>query len=897
LSANSSGHQLTGLVAHPDRLSPLRLWAALTSEERIAAAQAALSSTEADRREGFVKVVATSRGFRQQTVHKWDDKKLALELGRTRLRAPDLAADLLAKFHFAQRSALLCAFMDALSIPHENGSVSGDDLNESRWTSIEISAAADALAQQFGHRAVVVYLLTLITLSKPGFQDNLWDWLQSNPLEHDPGHSDATLDSELGEDENTEEKRPDEHAGFTTMDTLLVHSAIATAQGIEGALSVDAIQDLLDELIQLNHTRHRSYFHLGLCDVLFHGEARRDLPAQNEARSRWYWAGAIQAFARQEEWATIVAEYDQTPLIRALGDGQDHASESVVLWIAEALRKSNRTIELSDFVSTDALRHSPRLYRSMLDSATEMLRADDGAGARSLLEALIRATDAMVSDGFSSSNPLFLEAHRRMAHCHRQLGEMVQARQGLTQLLELDQDANIQAMVRADLGLIAGGFRRLAEVRLDGPEPALVVEALDKGLEHFTAAHHNRVSYSSHGQFCLGVTALFKQNWDEALRFLEEARASFRANRNRYKDGPIVARCDLYFGIAAAHSLRAEKLGIAAKAIQDGLQAGAQWPWDLVESTMTCLSIGGPELIEPVLCTSLLADPTESTLDALLGIPNLKSTTVATRLYVRAMGEGRSSELRARDLRAALAAHLDNFDHDTASEILDHLEELAVSGAGQDEFAALLEDPGAYEPAWSREDALIAEVRCREAAGALAPAATLLLGHGHRLLARGRDGALEEAIGILEHVKTYGLDEDVWTPFASHLTGLCGQEGQPRQPPEATPVSVLVVGGDEGNSKHDEAIRRALAERAPHISVAFIRPGWSGNWRKALDDTKRAMKKADAMVLMRLMRTEFGKQVRASTELPYRHCYGAGTTLVVSTIIAAATWGQPRGLL
>jgi len=102
---------------------------------------------------------------------------------------------------------------------------------------------------------------------------------------------------------------------------------------------------------------------------------------------------------------------------------------------------------------------------------------------------------------------------------------------------------------------------------------------------------------------------------------------------------------------------------------------------------------------------------------------------------------------------------------------------------------------------------------------------------------------------------------------------------------------VLVVGGDERNSDLEERVRRRLASTGEPIEVEHIRPGWSGNWAPALERSLALAQRADAVVILRLVRTEFGRALRADLDRPWVHCPGFGTQTVTRMVRQAARWG------
>ena len=123
-----------------------------------------------------------------------------------------------------------------------------------------------------------------------------------------------------------EQDDPTRQPSFTTLDGLLILAAVNTAQGIEGALDEDQLDDVVDELVKLNASRHQSYFHAGYPGrALRQSRSARNCRQRIKSRLRWYWTGAVQGWARRERWDCIVREHATNPVIKELGNGTNGA--------------------------------------------------------------------------------------------------------------------------------------------------------------------------------------------------------------------------------------------------------------------------------------------------------------------------------------------------------------------------------------------------------------------------------------------------------------------------------------------------------------------------------------------------------------------------------------------
>ena len=70
----------------------------------------------------------------------------------------------------------------------------------------------------------------------------------------------------------------------------------------------------------------------------------------------------------------------------------------------------------------------------------------------------------------------------------------------------------------------------------------------------------------------------------------------------------------------------------------------------------------------------------------------------------------------------------------------------------------------------------------------------------------------------------------------------------------------------------------------PGVTIEFLHTGWSGNWSAHVEQFERETAIADGVVLLQLMRTMFGRSIRARCHLPWRGCRGRGQGEIVNTI-------------
>ena len=598
---------LVKLVKRPRRLSAQELWNVLEKEEKSAALQSFIRRPENRRK--LVAIVADRRNFREDTVVRWENSKIIQWTQPLKLENP-VANRLLHEMHLERRREMLAHFLNALGVPNNDGVLTASNGEPGfEIPNLEESAvheAANDLVEEHGLRRVVVYFLTL-AMDRVPFITHLWTWMDglSEPAEPDTQTDLAVMpqDDEEDDEEVESEDDPGRHRSFTTLDRLLVYALVDSKQGVVGSLDEDEIDDAVEEFVSLNGRRQHSYFHVGLRDVLFGRSPGQALSTSNRDRERWYWAGVIQGWARLESWADIVAAYDANAIIRSLGNGRDFATDAAAGHVVRALRHEGRPGEVADFGKVEGLTSSRFLLQEMLNTGTRLLRNGDAAGARNVFDRLMEVVrfHEERESGFPAAYQPFLTVRRRRAHCLQRLLEHDRARRLLEDLLDLDPDLNHLAMVHADLGLLAGRFNSLEDVRLPRKKEELRdhVDRLREGTEHFQRSVENDVEYAAHGHYCLGVLALGEnvlvhgeERYGDADYHFVRARAQFRRRPKSYDDS-LVNRTDLYLGIArAAHAGSPEDLAHAARVMVRALRAGAFFPSYLIGPVVEGLDLG-----------------------------------------------------------------------------------------------------------------------------------------------------------------------------------------------------------------------------------------------------------------------------------------------------------------
>lgn len=887
------------LATRQQDATPPRLYRALTAEERRQAALAFMDAVD-DGRDWLAPEVARAVNFRPELIEQWSNDRIAQHVPLVPFRtiAPR-AQEFLVQLHLnTWRRAMLAKFLDGLGVKHDGGELDDpsalEGVEESR-----VVTAADQLLEDYDRDEVLVYLLTLALL--PPELPGLREWIRKSFS--DP----PALMAEEAEVFEPAEVEPGAGAfdaidEFTTLDQQIVFAVVETAQEVQGSASEDELDDLIEEVIQLNRSRQRSYFHAGFRDAVFDRDIPRSEREMNEQRARWYWAGVINGLARRKAWAEIALWYDSEAVVRSLGDTGEGPSYAAGQLVLLALARMERAPEAAEFLTTDALIHCDRLFFTAFQEGSQLLREDRAAEARGLLERLGTAVDAMEGRGIEPDTRLLLEVRRRRAHCYRQLKEFATAKELLHQLREEEPDPDLLSMILADLGLIEGGFRSLAEIRLPLNENGIpdLIARLDRGRSGFEEAVALGTRHGAHALYALGMLDLVKKQFTSAADRLELATSVFAGEARRYRTSGLLARANLALGLALANDLRDNRMQAAYELIADALRRGADMPAWAVVPTLESFAVHSPELAHRA-AAAMVEHSEEELLDRIVEASAVTgSPPVLEAILRRARQADRPDYQKVADYRLILPGLLQERMFEEAQEALDYLEGAALAGEGTREFVALLSDPKNYQPVWDREDALWSSLHSLESAGRYEEAARAGETAFHQLLVEPLPYRVAQAEDLVHRIQQYGLPAEFTRALEARLDALDSDDAEQARPTATgvqADVRILFVGGNETQSQYDEQILQELEESHPRVSVSFIHSGWGSNWIQHYEDAERQLRSHDGLVIMRFIRTQLGRSLRklaSQTDKPWWSCAGSGKRSMKASILAAAAVVQER---
>jgi hypothetical protein len=146
-----------------DKLTPVRIWAAMSPESRMAAAKAVFASDEQQHRLEADMAIAVNLKFRPAAVRKLPLEKRAGYVARAFRPDDSFASTLLLCLHTGERVDLLTTYLDSLGVPHKNGLIDEEHDMEAP-TGEALIAAVDTLLEKFERECVELYLATLLSM-------------------------------------------------------------------------------------------------------------------------------------------------------------------------------------------------------------------------------------------------------------------------------------------------------------------------------------------------------------------------------------------------------------------------------------------------------------------------------------------------------------------------------------------------------------------------------------------------------------------------------------------------------------------------------------------------------------------------------------------------------------
>ena len=676
---------------------------------------------------------------------------------------------------------------------------------------------------------------------------------------------------------------PEAAEAFTTLDRLLVRTVVAALQGVQGAFSLDEVDDLVGEVVDLNDTRLMSRFHLGFLDALLDRPAASPGPGDNAPRRAAHLCGRLQGAMRQRGADGLLAAFDAVPAgereeLRLAGGGLAAETARVLVPALLDARRVDEAVRWLRETWRPAGRQDVELIARWARHALGAARADD---ARRVLEAL-EAHLRRLPDPRAAGEVGF-QVRRRRAIAERHLG-LAAAAEARLRALEAEARTPLQrGQLVTDLALVALGVRGLEGLALpDEPtQRAAFGAALAPHEPGLRAAAESGVPLAS---FLLALGALARGDTmsdEHAERLRRAVEDMTEDDLGFWEQTAVLPRARAVLALLELRRLDQGQVAAAASRLKAALDTPGALPRDLVDDGIrqalladapgsvglasAFLRVHGPSVLDQDLTQALAraADPgaRAALVDALEASPT-----------------GRTAAARFALLETALGGLVTAGDAALAERALDGLERLACEDGQAQALLRLLADERRWAGVWSRAEVRALRARLLEGQGRLDEAVAELVALAHAAISD-EDEEAEELVARIRALGGAAADVDA---LERRLRAQGAQKPAPAPagvPPLPRPIRLLFLGGNETQARYEQTLTAWLAREHPLVTVEFEFPGWGSNWGPLIERLGPTLARADGLVLMRFVRTQLGRTARALAGehgIPWVACTGHG---------------------
>ena len=912
---------------------PRELWSALNPAEAKDACASFAAHADEDEKEFAATLIAKEIRFRPKTVRRLDEKAFAERMQRLmrRPRMHGLYKPVLRLWLLQHHRGMLKAFVEQLGVPHDDGLVAAEEVDSPRFEAVV--KGLEELESRFPLRLAAIYLSHLCLFGDPFWAPvrkaamegtlDLHEWL--NATEKDPAAAgpSADHDDSVEDSSGADGKDPEDNEDFTTLDNLLIRTAVATVNEQEGALSMDSLRDLVEEVVDLNATRHRSLFHRGYLDALLNEPFSFSFQGENKARRIWYMCGVCFGLLRVNKVQDCieVLKHEKELAHELATDASLPCGVKLLPHLFSGLVRGSQFTLLADWIGAQVARLEVFdgfvLMKRAHREGAAVLRAGKSPEAQTLFQLVDRFLVDLMHDSHLLARPdantaiheLYSANLRKMAQSLQLQGDFANASAHLEKASAVPQlPDRTTAQILSDKGLIEGGFRSVAAVLpKEAPEHREVVfEALGKGRPFFEDAARRFPIEATNSHFCLGLLELLAPGAaaERAADHLTRALGGMRASEEAYEEAGLIDWTEFLLGVALLETLQPGNLPQASERIDHALRSRIFFPLWLWTRALTAAAMMPDKSPAERLAKRLLETRKVEAFraivesDTAVGNSELRQSLI-DMLEEVSMGVRQRWDFLDRMLRAAI-----HEDVRQAEVILGHLEHMATENS---EFAGnwidLLQDSSRYSPAWDPSDAEDALIRIYESTGQIDLCRDLIRQQLFRYRSSGTDHLIRQAGQLVDCLAALPQPCDDLDALRESFEKLLAGDEEDMEPVRARlsdgePVRVLYVGGNETQKQYVQRIREQLEAEWPGVNADFELPGWTSNWGQLLEQIKARLVNYDVVVINQLVRTTFGRRLRKACDrdTPWIACTGRGCDSIHRSIKDAALFTVRRQL-
>ena len=878
------------------------VWRLFSPEEQLSACRDLLTDLAEDDDSPWVTVkllgnIAKASKFRKAEVERLqaqDRDKLA---GMLRARASVVLDEttwkrMFAAYYLGRKSALICEFLDVLGLEHNGSGAVSEDIQAP--TAESVAEATAALSRTYTPAEIGRYLAVLAR-----HDSDLWGSVVDDRDRLLGARSEVPITPEAVE---SVAKVSDK---FNVLDRVMINEIVRSVARVEGCLREQELVELVETVLRMNQHWYRAYFHLGFLDVLLPTrELQFDRPEANDMRRGWYLAGVITGLARSHAVERLVdvlsgnAEDFNRAATNSGGPGQAIA-ESGFRFLVEAGRMG----EALKVLEGQLTHVGARLGSEALEVATRFIRGAQFAAARQIIDILrkhpIRA-DEDDDDEAMDVTIYGLDIERRLGQCLQAEGNFDGAERAFKSLQKAGEDKNSPDLL-ADLGLVKGKFKSLAEVRL--PEMPGQRVTLKDALTKGEPLYLNAVGLFSTGtpKACYALAILDYLRWtgmgdgsqkegqrDKAVQRVQDALAAIHVSdfEHVYRDLGALGQCQFMLAVLKMSSLEPID-GLEAIAAWRGITgASGRFPKKDVRTLLDAATDHDTHMAVEI-AESIWSYRKEDAVDILRdGIWISRSPLLMKEILGLAKSVETPRAERVRLWCSVIPALNRSNEIRAAEEGLEDLEVLAEDQTLVQPILEFVSEPKNIDPAWTAAEAAWARVQLMRRLGRDMDCALVL----RDLFFAARDSNPWEAAQVLAAMDDWRLDSETRRELAALLPQKVSSApaGIEERLASGERVRLLYVGGNEVQAKSDTEVKNEIRAQWPGVEVVFEHSAWASNWGRDVNRLVGLANGSDAVVLLYLMRTMLGRTLRERLERPWIACTSTGKGGMLSSIRRAA---------
>jgi len=875
------------------------IWKQLHPSSRQDVVKELLPIENADLLNEVQNLLAKRLNFRRTTIGRLSQDAFALHLTRHIHTFGATGIQCLVELHLKSRSNLLQDLYEGLSIEHD-----GLDVSQSAAASpLNIDQASKAARDLIKRWPIEDVWLCFATMARGGY--SAWrtaaasaEILLREEIDSDPSVSkpksdfDVSRDEAISRDEQIDTVIPAElrTPRFTTLDEVMIRSLVSSLNQVEGSLSWERLDDLVQELVELNDQRYQSYFHRGFADALLKRKLGKRGPGENASRRAWHLVGFTLGKIRvegQDRIHTVIKSFAPSDEKLLLDDGQEAPRMIASIAIEEAFKKADLDTA-RQWIDSHGFFVAPQIADIIIDYCQLfILEKYETHKICQLLEQIER-----ILDQHKRQNELGppRELTRRVlslrATALRMEGHHDSSIAILDKILEEEMPPYEYSKLLTYKALATMGIRSVEQLGAEAKG-----ERRDARLEELRRVEDllkDALSVQAPSPIALYAASLptildptnFKEQQARAEEYLRDAIAEMTRSKDQlWERSKLLTRARFYLTVMDLRRLDPGVAEIACDRLMAALEDDVIFPEDLViEAIGNAVLLGAPGVDRVAnKALNLYQHKVLHVLDLELLSERSEAFRVETAKLLLGQAASLSADEQLNAWESLLAGSLKASPRDigAAEQAIDRLEGLAEWSGCEERFLEVLGNKNLWDPVWSKGERDIAQLKTLFALGRDQEALSILRDLAHSAISA---SDLESGEAYLEELELGGEDPNTLAALQSRFKSICSLSVQEELNPEIN-ASVLWIGGNEIQARNEEKLRNELKTAYLMLRIEFIFSGWSSNWSKFVDRLRPKIGELDGIVISHFIRTYLGRSIRrlaGEHDIPWRACSGRG---------------------